>query len=360
MTFSDVKNCITPDDIEKILLEFNCHKHEELSTDDYDIYDSILYHREDAELHRPKMYYYKETRTFHDYKLGTSFDIFALITDLKNNEDWNDGHSLSFIKRFLGMKDNTQSKLYDWKRDLNSLKKTETESSLELPIYSEKILDRFDKGHYHLSWLKDNISISAMDKFGIRYNKCMNKIIIPNHDIMGNFIGLRYRTTDETKPYKYKPYTDLKGTLYTFPSGLTFYGIYENKKAIMSSKKVILFEAEKSVLQVESYKLSTGNIALGLLGSALTKEKIELLKQLDIKDVYIGLDFDYHEVLDPEWLKYRNKVMTMARMLNPYFNNIKLITTSEEHPYKCSPSDLGKEKFLALYENAIDIKTQMW
>jgi hypothetical protein len=50
--------------------------------------------------------------------------------------------------------------------------------------------------------------------------------------------------------------------------------------------------------------------------------------------------------------------MTMARMLNPYFN-IKLITTKDEHPYKCSPSDLGKEKFLELYKNAIDIKTQM-
>jgi hypothetical protein len=358
VTFNDVKNYIKPNDIEKILLEFNCHKHEDLSTDDYDIYDSILYHREDAELHRPKMYYYKETKIFHDYKLGISFDIFALITDLKDDKDWNDGHSLSFIKRFLNMKDDYQNNLYDWKKDLGGFKKAETENSLELPIYSEKILDRFDKGHYHLSWLQDNISIPAMDKFGIRYNKCMNKIIIPNRDIAGNFIGLRYRTTDKSKDYKYKPYTDLKGTLYTFPSGLTFYGIYENKKNIRDSKKVILFEAEKSVLQIETYNLSTGNIALGMLGSTLTKEKIELLKQLDVKEVYIALDFDYHKILDSEWLKYRNKVMTMARMLNPYFN-IKLITTKDEHPYKCSPSDLGKEKFLELYKNAIDIKTQM-
>lgn len=359
MTFNEVKKQITPEEVEKILLEFNCHKHEELSTDDYDIYDSILYHREDAEMHKPKMYYYKEAKTFHDYKLGSSFDIFALITDLKDSDDWNDGHSLSFIKRFLGMKDNFQNNLYDWKKDLGNFNKKNTTKNLELPIYSEKILKRFDKGYYHLSWLEDNISIKAMDKFNIRYNKCMNKIIIPNRDIAGNFIGLRYRTTDVSKDYKYKPYTDLKGTLYTFPSSLTFYGIYENKKAIKRSKKVILFEAEKSVLQVESYNLPTGNISLALLGSALTKEKIELLRQLDIKEVYIALDFDYQKILDTDWVKYRQKVMNIAKMLNPYFN-IKLITTNEEHPYKCSPSDLGKEQFLKLYKNAIDIKTQMW
>ena len=79
MTFKEIKNKITDTQIILIIKALGGDCDENLSTNDYLIFSSLLYHGLNANNHSYKMYYYRETKTFHDYKLGESFDIYDLI-----------------------------------------------------------------------------------------------------------------------------------------------------------------------------------------------------------------------------------------------------------------------------------------
>lgn len=347
MTFKEVKNRITDCQMISLVKSLGGDFDEALSTSEYLIFSSILYHDLDACNHSYKMYYYRETKTFHDYKLGESFDIFNLICKLK---DCNILQAKDYICSHCGIKGNRKinKNTYLWADDFLSFEEPKRESN---KIYDKSILNIFRK-LYHISWIKDNITIESMEKFGILYG--YNKIIIPLFDLNNDLIGIRYRTLEENADFKYKPYLDAQGVMYTFKTGYNFYGLKENYSNIKKYKECILFESEKSVLQCDGYLKH--NIALGMFGKALTQEKINILLSLNVKTVNIAIDFDYKdtETLD----KYFKSVYNIYKKLKPYFNVYLLYNKNLPHGYKDSPSDKGKELFLKYLKSRIFIDEQ--
>ena len=71
--FKGIKEKLTDNDIKRIIHELGGECRQE--NDTYMLFDSILYHKYDADKHKPKMYWYKESRVFFDYKCGKGFDV---------------------------------------------------------------------------------------------------------------------------------------------------------------------------------------------------------------------------------------------------------------------------------------------
>ena len=343
MTLKEIKNRLTDENIIELVKDIGGDYSEQLSTDEYILFSSILYHKQQANKHSYKMYYYRETKQFHDYKLGESFDIFELIQRIK---DYKLPQAKDYICSFCGLKQNfsiAQKPCYQWANDFMTLFEREVEVVVDKK-YNKDILKIFEK-KYHISWINENITKEVMSKYDIMYE--YNKIIIPVKDINGELIGIRYRTLRKDDDFKYKPYTDYCGITYTFKTRNTFYGLYENAENIRKTKEVILFESEKSVLQCESYLES--NIALALFGKELSQKKISILLSLGVQTVNIGIDFDYK---DKETLnKYFKNVYNIYKKLKPYFNVYWLFNDNIPRNYKDSPTDNGKLIFLEYLES---------
>jgi DNA primase len=196
-----------------------------------------------------------------------------------------------------------------------------------------------------------------MEKFNIRYYPSENEIVIPCYNADDDLIGIRARNVDPTRDWKYLPLTMLNRNKYNFkfPTGKTLYGLNHTEENIERVKKVMLFEAEKSVLQCEGY-LGKNNIAVAKYGSNFTEAQRDILLKYDLDEVIICNDFDYKEVGDNEqWEMFERKVYKIGDMLRPYVNKVTALVEYGEHPFKCSPSDMGKEKLFELIRNREDL-----
>lgn len=213
----------------------------------------------------------------------------------------------------------------------------------EKVIYDPSILDQYSKYKWNLRFLKDGILPSSQVKFHIGYDENSNRITIPHFDIDGNLIGLMGRIDNDIPTnYKYLP-------LIAFPKHKFLYGLYQNKEYIKESKEVYLFEAEKSVLQCDSFKV---NNTVGLGGNTLSGIQVEQLLKLGVNKFIISLD----EGLDIEIIKKNIKTIKDCCFMR---DDVKIgVILDKENKYlpkgsKVSPVDLGKEIFLKLCSECI-------
>jgi hypothetical protein len=340
----ELKRQLSNDDIVKLVEYLGGKLYER--NDTYLRFDSICYHR-DCTGHKGKMYYYGEY--FVDYKLGESFDVFEMVK--KRYELL--GKSVTFVEcvGIVGDVCNLKFKIkntygYDYLKDLGGYLRGHNTVDKTLNTYNESILNNFENV-YHMSWIDDGITVESMHKYGIKYYSWENQIVIPCHDIGGNLIGIRVRNVDESKNWKYRPLIMFDGTEFNFPTRKALYGLNLNKYAIEKYGKAILFESEKSVLQCDGW-WGEKNIAVGMFGSAMTKEKRDLLLSTGLNELVIAIDFDYETVDSEEFKKFKEKIKNIAEFFEG-FCKVSYLVEYGEHPLKCSPSDRGEEKFMELY-----------
>ena len=208
---------------------------------------------------------------------------------------------------------------------------------------------------YHQSWLDDNISIKTMEKYNIGYYPLQDCITIPCFDDKANLIGIRGRFLNPESQVKYLPIRLLNGVEYKFQTNNYLYGIWYTKQAIKYHKKCVLFEAEKSTLQCDTY-FGEDNFSVSLYGSAMSKQKRDIILEQGVNEVIIAIDFDYDTILDEngnkteDFTQFENKVYKISKFFKG-FCKVSALVSYGGHNYKDSPSDLGKEKYLELYKN---------
>lgn len=115
----------------------------------------------------------------------------------------------------------------------------------------------------------DGISLEVQQEFGIGYDPQTNRVTIPIRTPLGDLCGVKGRlfgNPDDNNP-KY---------LYIEPTAKQklLYGLYENKDYIKRNNQIIIFEAEKSVLQCASNGVRNC-VALG--GKSISKTQAELI-----------------------------------------------------------------------------------
>lgn len=298
--------------------------------------------------------YYADTFTFHCYShCGTMsiYDVVGKALSLDFFESFK--YVLSFFNYSLQSID-FKKKNYEDSIDLDFFdrsKKTEIKSLYKI---DESCLNIYEDIYYK-GWINEGISIKTMKKFNIKNSISDQQIIIPHYDEVGNLVGVRCRNLNEdlvSSGKKYMPVFN-KGKLLNHPTGSVLYGLNFNKKNIEKHKKIILFESEKSVLQLDSM-MPEMSIGVCLSGSNLTDYQVEILKALKVNEVIIALDKEFEKVGDSEEKFFAKKIeTTFYSKLSAFFNVSVIWDVNGLLDKKDSPTDKGLKTFYQLFTNRI-------
>ena len=361
MDANELKKTLTIDNIKTLLTELGVQHiidHSKNSQKGNCLITNTICHKvSDGSM---KLYYYAESFQFHCYTdCGENMDIFELV---KRNHLLK-GVELSFIEcvswvcATLGISfhDNTISSQegfrvhYNVSNDENEwMKKFKKKKppKIEVKTHSEKVFNMFSNFH-HPSFLEDGISHEAMSKFEVMYDCVKHRVIIPHRRWNdGKLIGIKTRNLNQWEidlGFKYIPLT-AHNILYSYPTMMNIYGYWENKSNILSSSSAIIFEAEKSVMQMETMYPESNN-SLAIMGSTLNSKQAEILIKSGVKEVTLALDKENNDTLDEKSIEYQEKLLRIGRILAPHMKVYVVYDDEGVIPEKSSPSDLGKEVF---------------
>ena len=130
-----------------------------------------------------------------------------------------------------------------------------------------------------------------MDKFDIKYSISENKIIIPHYNVRGELVGIRGRALNKEEIENFGKYRPIKieNTLYSHPLSLNLYGLNYTKDNIKKNGYAFLFEAEKSLMQLDSFSMD--NCGVAVCGSNFNKYQLQiLLRSCYPKEIIICFD----------------------------------------------------------------------
>lgn len=301
-----------------------------------------------------KLVYYQDSKTFHCFTECGTMDIFGLVGRVMDLDFYS---SFRYVCMKFGISITGDYQKSD-KIDTSYFKKFKKRNELiELNTLDEKVLNSY-YNLYHNSWIEDGIGIDSMKKFGIKLSIMDNQIVIPHRDINGKLIGVRARNLKKELVDEGRKYMPVwwKGQSLKHPTGACLYGLDKTKKYIEKYKTIILFESEKSVLQLDTM-YPDRSIGVCLSGSSMTNHQLEILKNINIEEVVIALDKEYKEVGTQEEKFYAKKIENVfSSKLSPYYRTSVLWDTDNLLEEKDSPTDRGIEVFDSLYKNRIFIQ----
>ena len=307
-------------------------------------------HNEDADEASWKLYYYKNTHIFQCYTECGSMSIFTFLKNFYETRNITYDWYTDVYQLILGcsyFREETDNNSYKSIRDNYADKKVRR----ELPSYSPLILDSFIK-YYPTEWLEDGISKAAMDKFNIKFSPSQNKIIIPHYDAAGRLVGIRGRALNPEEIElvgKYLP-VQIEGKWYSHPLSLNLYGLDKTKEMIKQIGVACLFEAEKSVLQVESFNIP--NCSAAVCGNKLNKYALDILiRTCHPREIIIC--FDSEEL--PHSSDYFNYLYNICNKYKAYCNFSFIYDKDGLLELKDSPSDKGENIFVKLLYGRVKI-----
>ena len=308
-------------------------------------------HNDSADEASWKLYYYKNTHVFYCYTEDGAMSIFTFLKNYYETRsivyDWFQD-ILNVILDCSNMRQlDDAPKGYKSIADNYSQKKVRQ----ELPCYSEDILKVFIK-YYPIEWLNDGISKAAMDKFNIRFAPVQNKIVIPHYDASGRLIGIRGRALNEWEIEnigKYMP-IQIENKWYSHPLSLNLYGLNVTKENIKRTGIAYLFEAEKSVLQMDSFSMP--NCAAAVCGSKLNKYALDILIR-ECRPQEVVICFDNEEL--PDSTEYFEKLYSICEKYQTYSNFSFIYDKEHLLKLKDSPTDNGEEVFRKLLQKRVKV-----
>lgn len=327
----------------------------ELQGDDtyfYDTYGNPIFN---TCLHHPggnsyKLYYFTDSKTFHCFTRGDSCDIFEIVRRAKGFDEFIDAYK--FIIQFFHIKDDGSSDEIrpltdDWNifQTMEDFVKLSDDEKVNKPI-QENLLEYFYPLAAPEEWQKDHITPEVMRYYGIRVDSALHKIIIPHRNKEGDLIGIRGRTYDPFELEEGKKYMPvfIQGDMYNHMLGKNLFGLFENQETIKRTKKVLIVESEKGVMQCASYYGIDNCFCVATCGSSLSQDQINLIMQLGVTDVILGYDREFQGGFgDPDTEEYEKKLLKVVKPLTLYFNTYIIMDYDHLTPYKASCTDCGKE-----------------
>ena len=350
INFKELRERLSTDDIKRILSKYDAYA--VVENEKYLIFPTICHNIVGGS---NKLYYYTDTHLFKCYtQCDGVFDIFELLQKIHKLR----GHELSIFSaiQLCGLKtDNFLNKSsentveQDIKYLYNLLKTKQSE--IKLPTLDKQVLNRFIFDMKALKiWQLEGISYNTMLKYKISYDPINNCIIIPNFDVDNNLISVRGRYFEGDAKYKPIVFGD---KVLSHPSAMNLYGLNVSKQAIERSKKVIVYEGEKSVLKMDSI-YDDNNNSVATLGKNISNQQIQMLKKWGVKEIILAYDADYRNY--EEMAAKRNEYKRIAQPLKTYFNvSLMLDMDMDLLDYKDSPIDKGQEVFEKIYKNRLFI-----
>lgn len=213
--------------------------------------------------------------------------------------------------------------------------------NLHLHHYKESDLPSPDNLSYR--YLKDGVDLQTQELFGVRYSFNDNAILTPVRDYEGGLVGCKGRKSDKDCSPNNRFFMKLP-----YSKSLIVYGWTTNYAPIIKKQCVLVFEAEKSVMQCYSFGVKN---ALAIGGHNISAVQAHYLKSLGTKNVVVAFD----EGIDLEEAIYECKKLKTD---NPLLNNKLYVLYDKEHRFlqggsKDSPSDNGRAVFENLMKNCL-------
>lgn len=264
-----------------------------------------------------------------DYERNISNDIFGYISEVRNIllKD-----ILSIVKKELNI--DSFYTLTEKKSAFGGFFDKIGNSYYEkpIPIINEDILDQYLKIP-NLRFLNDGISLKTQEKFGIGYSIETQRITIPIRNAYGELIGIKGRCNYTPEEYEPK-YLYLEPC----PMSQTLYGYSENYSFMEKNKEIIIFESEKSVMQMDSMGYFNA-VAIG--SNSLSDTQAKLIMSLQPKKVIFALDNS---------LPLENTYKNIEKLKDwDSFNTLQIDffdwTNCDLLDEKDSPTDKGKDIF---------------
>ena len=316
----------------------------------YVIFPTIC-HNEDASQASLKLYYYENNHLFVCYTEDGNMSIFKFLKhyyECRNiSYDWYEDIYKVVLDcsnfRLAAPGQPTYKSIRDLYR---------RPEQIQLPTYPEGILRTFTK-FYPPEWLNDGISKQAMDNFNILYSIPQNKIIIPHYNIDNELVGVRGRALNEWEVEnigKYMP-IQIEGKWYSHPLSLNLYGLNKTKENIKETGICFIFEAEKSVLQMDSF--DRPNCAAAVCGSQFNKFALKILVQ-NCHPNEIVVCFDKEEL--PGQDTYFYKLYNLCKKYRNYANFSFIYDMEGLLDLKDSPTDKGEDIFEKLLQRRVIVK----
>lgn len=307
----------------------------------------------------PSMSVSKDKQIYKCFSCGASGNVITFIMDYEH-VDFKEALSVLAKKAGIsfqgGNVKNTTTKydkyykMYDlalklYQNNINSSLGKNAIEYLENRKISKDLIKEFkiglslDKNSLTNILTKKDYSTIELEQYGLGngYNDLyVNRIMFPLFDTNNKpvgFSGRIYNTQDTSK------YINTKETP-IFKKGELLYNYYRAKEYVREKKNVIITEGFMDVIRLYSVGIKN---AVALMGTALTKQQISLLKRLS-HDIYICLDGDSAG---------KKATLKVGEDLTESGCNIKVISLTENKDPDEYILKYGKEGFESLYENAV-------
>lgn len=211
---------------------------------------------------------------------------------------------------------------------------SENYEQMSVKEIDEKTLNQFVKLP-HIAWLKEAITSTVCNRFGVGYDIESNSITIPIRDELGNLVGVKCRTMNEQFDSKY---------WYMYPTNKNrlLFGEFEGYDSIIKSGYVIVVEGEKSVLKGHSFGID--NI-VAISGKKMSEFQAERLLRMNVP-IILALDND---VKDEEIKSIVEKLKYPIQTVPVYTLKDKFGLYLGEHD---APAD-NKEFLMAYKDNML-------
>ena len=193
-----------------------------------------------------------------------------------------------------------------------------------------------------------NYDLATLNKIGLTiddrdvYN---NRIMFPLHDPYGKIVGFSGRIYESSNQNKY---VNTKETV-IFKKGSCLYHYHIAKDVCRTTKSVIIMEGFMDVIRASTIGVRN---TVALMGTALTKEQISLIKRLS-NNIILCLDGD-----GPG----RHAAASIGKTLLDEKIEVKIVTLPDPDDPDTYILKNGKDMFISLIENAVnysDFKIQL-
>ena len=267
-----------------------------------------------------------------------------IYTAVMSRLHYNFPQALSWVADVLGLEKasfNKKTKL-PFGGFYKKLIRESADPELYMKKYDTSILEQY-KNSYNLMFFNDGISFQTQKDFNIGYDISTNRITVPQYDVGGNLVGIMGRENDLNgkKEDRWLP-------IIPCSRSLTLYGYHKNYQNIQKNQMCLIFESEKSIMQLHTQGY---NIGLATCKNSISPTQQKYIKALMIPNIIIAYDegVDEYQLINmAEKLKVDNQI---------YKNNVGYIYDKENEILKkgskASPSDLGPEVLTRLVNEKI-------
>ena len=226
----------------------------------------------------------------------------------------------------------------------DKFKSKKKSNDVELNILNNDVMNRYYPMANDL-WVNEGIDASTQKKFNIRYSIEENAIIVPHYLYDGSLVGVRKRNLNQDEIDAGKKYIPVfqDDKFLKYPVHENLFGLYQNQQSIADSRVIVLFEAEKSVMMMDSFFGGQG-YSVALSGSYLSDTQLKMISKMPVNEVIVGLDKEYSVGDSTEDMRRRMLEKQFGKLTTRF--SVSVLWDKEDLlDEKDSPTDKGKDVF---------------